>query len=85
MTKNHPPIEFKSDGDADPVEIVTKALDDLSKAVDDRLKKLETKTDDKAGDKGKKDSEIDVKALSDRLDKNLILKAMTGHVADYEL
>lgn len=69
MTKNHPPIEFKSDGDADPVEIVTKALDDLSKTVDDRLKKLETKTDDKAGDKGKKDGEIDVKALSDRLDK----------------
>ncbi|TFF27520.1 phage major capsid protein [Jiella endophytica] len=44
MTQHMPPIEFKGD-DGDPVEIVTKSLDDLQKSVDDRLKAVETKAD----------------------------------------
>ncbi|MGB5903500.1 MAG: phage major capsid protein [Xanthobacteraceae bacterium] len=67
MTKHHSILEFKSDGDADPIEVVTKALTDLTKSVDDRFKALETKSDDKKGDKDKKDDDIDVKAMSDRL------------------
>jgi len=67
MTKHHSILEFKSDGDTDPIEVVTKALDDLSKTMDERLKKLEAKSDDKKGDKDKKDDDIDVKAMSDRL------------------
>lgn len=42
MTKHISPLEFKDDN-ADPVELVTKAIDDLSKTVDDRLKAVETK------------------------------------------
>jgi HK97 family phage major capsid protein len=52
-------IVRKGDDD-DPVSLVTKAIDDLQKAVDDRLKKLEEKGA-KAGD----DKEL--KALQDRL------------------
>lgn len=52
-------IDRKGDED-DPVSIVTKSLEDLQKAVDDRLKKLEEKGS-KAGD----DKEL--KALQDRL------------------
>ena len=49
-------IELKDEGGDDPNAIVTKALADLTKTVDDRLKAVETKT----GDAGK---------LADRLDK----------------
>lgn len=42
MTYQYPPFEFKGD-DADPAELVTKALADLTKSVDDRLKAMETK------------------------------------------
>jgi hypothetical protein len=69
MTKHLSPIEFKSDGgDADPIEVVTKAISDLTKTVDERLTKLETKSDDKDG-KDKKDDVIETKALAERLDK----------------
>lgn len=50
----------------DPVSIVTKALDDLTKSVDERLKKLETKGEPDKKPDNKKD-EIDVKAMADRL------------------
>lgn len=54
----------------DPVGIVTKALEDLQKTVDERLKKVEEKTakiepEKKEADKDK----IDLKALQDRLAK----------------
>lgn len=39
----HSRFEFKGD-EPDPSEVVTKALDDLTKSVDDRLKAIETKT-----------------------------------------
>lgn len=52
-------IITKGDED-DPVSVVTKALDDLQKAVDARLKKIEEK-----GDKPGEDKEL--KALQDRL------------------
>jgi HK97 family phage major capsid protein len=39
------PLEFKDADPADPVELVTKSLDDLTKSVDDRLKAIETKAD----------------------------------------
>ena len=42
MTKHFSAIEFKGEGD-DPAGIVTKALDDLTKSVDDRLKVIESK------------------------------------------
>lgn len=42
MTKHISPLELKDDI-TDPTEIVTKALGDLSKTVDDRLKAIETK------------------------------------------
>lgn len=70
MTKHLQPLEFKSDGDADPIEVVTKALDDLSKTVDERFKALEAKggEPDKKADAKKDDvGNPDVKALSDRL------------------
>ena len=38
-------IERKEGGDVDPSDIVTKALADLTKTIDDRLKAVETKTD----------------------------------------
>lgn len=60
--KHRSPIEFKSDGDADPVEVVTKALDDLSKTIDERLKKLEGKSEPE-----KKADQVEIKALTDRL------------------
>ncbi|MDI4664340.1 phage major capsid protein [Xanthobacter autotrophicus] len=41
MTKHFPIIELK---DADPVDAVTAALDDLTKSVDERLKAIETKS-----------------------------------------
>lgn len=44
MTKHLSPLEFK-DTDADPIELVTKSLGDLTKSVDDRLKAIETKSD----------------------------------------
>ena len=45
MTKHLPPVEFKgADGD-DPVEIVTKSLEDLQKSFDERMKTVETKSD----------------------------------------
>ena len=47
-------IELKDDGD--PAEIVTKALADLQRSVDDRLKVIETKS-------------VDAAKLTDRLDK----------------
>lgn len=50
----------------DPVSIVTKALDDLTKSVDERLKKLETRGEPDKKPDNKKD-EIDVKAMADRL------------------
>lgn len=46
-------IELKGD-DENPAELVQKALDDLTKSVDDRLKKVEEKTD--------------LKAVTDRMD-----------------
>ena len=62
MTKHFNVLEFKSEGDADPIDVVTKALADLSKTMDDRFKKLETK-----GEPEKKDDDLDVKAMADRL------------------
>jgi len=57
-------IELKDGGDVDPAGIVQKALDDLTKTVDERLKKLEAKSTEPE----KKDGDtIDVKALADRL------------------
>lgn len=47
-------IELKGDGD-DPVALVTKAVEDLTKTVDERIKAVEDKAD--------------TKAISDRLDK----------------
>jgi HK97 family phage major capsid protein len=44
MSKHMPPVEFKGD-DTDPVELVTKSLEDLQKSVDDRLKAFEMKSD----------------------------------------
>lgn len=44
MSKHMPPVEFKGD-DTDPVELVTKSLEDLQKSIDDRLKAVETKSD----------------------------------------
>lgn len=44
MTKHIPPMEFKDADETDPNELVTKALGDLTKSVDDRLKAIETKT-----------------------------------------
>ncbi len=40
------PIELKEADDIDPADIVTKALADLSKTVDDRLAAIETKAND---------------------------------------
>lgn len=72
MTKHFSDLEFKDDN-ADPVELVTKSLDDLSKTVDERLKAIETKTGDRL-DKleakanrpasgGGKDPSLETKAL----------------------
>jgi HK97 family phage major capsid protein len=44
----HSPIELKSAGEDDATGIVTKALDDLTKTVDERLKAVETKADTSA-------------------------------------
>lgn len=79
MTKHLPPVEFKGDDD-DTTEIVTKALGDLQKTVDDRFKdiekkadtsklvdrldKLEAKSNRPTGDGEKKDPEIEKKALA---------------------
>lgn len=47
--KHRSPIEFKGDDDnKDPIDLVTKALGDLSKTVDERLKAVETKAFDPA-------------------------------------
>ncbi len=40
-------IELKSDGEGDPSTIVTKALDDLRGSIDERLKAVETKTQER--------------------------------------
>ncbi|MCO5129283.1 MAG: phage major capsid protein [Xanthobacteraceae bacterium] len=68
MTKHYDPVVFKSDGEADPVEVVTKAIDELSKTVDARLKALET-TKSEPEKKGDKEDVVDLKAIVDRLDK----------------
>lgn len=68
MTTHYNPVVFKSDGEADPVEVVTKAIDELSKTVDERLKKLET-TKSEPEKKGDKGDGVDLKAIVDRLDK----------------
>ncbi len=47
-------LELKDDGD--PIDLVTKALADVTKVVDDRLKVVETKS-------------LDATKLTDRLDK----------------
>ncbi len=57
------PIELKSGDENDTVDIVTKALDDLSASVDDRLKEIEKKFDN---DNHANDNE---KKLADRLEK----------------
>lgn len=54
-------IELKGDDD-DPVSIVTKSIENMQKAVDDRLKKIEEKGETVGDDK-------ELKALQDRLDK----------------
>ncbi|WP_026479344.1 phage major capsid protein [Ahrensia sp. 13_GOM-1096m] len=51
-------LELK-DAEPNPVDIVTKALDDLSKTVDERLKTVEAKSTD----------DVETKALKERLDK----------------
>jgi HK97 family phage major capsid protein len=58
-----PEIELKSSDENDTVDIVTKALDDLSASVDERLKEIEKKFDN---DNHANDNE---KKLADRLDK----------------
>lgn len=61
--KHISPIELKAEAD-DPVGVVQKALDDFTKTVDERLKKVEAKSvepEKKDGDK------IDVKAIEARL------------------
>lgn len=55
-------IEFKAEAD-DPVGIVQKALDDLTKTVDERLKKVEAKS----AEPEKKEDVVDIKALETRL------------------
>lgn len=45
MTKHFSDLEFKDADDTDPVDLVTKAVGDLTKSVDDRLKEIETKAD----------------------------------------
>lgn len=60
--KHVSPIELKSEAD-DPVGLVQKALDDFTKTVDERLKKVEAKSVEPE----KKEEQIDVKALADRL------------------
>lgn len=57
------PIELKSGDENDTVDIVTKALDDLSASVDDRLKEIEKKFDN---DNHANDNE---KKLADRLER----------------
>jgi HK97 family phage major capsid protein len=52
----------------DPVGIVTKALEDLQKTVDDRLKKVEEKTAKITPDPKDEKDKVDLKALTDRLD-----------------
>ncbi|HVV43175.1 MAG TPA: phage major capsid protein [Nitrobacter sp.] len=47
MTKHFSELEFKDADPADPVELVTKSLDDLSKSVETRLKDIETKSNDR--------------------------------------
>lgn len=54
-------IDRKGDED-DPVNIVTKALEDLQKAIEERLKKLEAKG-------ASPETDDDLKKLIDRLDK----------------
>lgn len=61
-------MELKDAGPDDQSDLVTKALEDLTKSVDDRLKKLETKGDDKPDDK-KPEGAPETKALTTRLDK----------------
>ncbi|MEQ8446923.1 MAG: phage major capsid protein [Pelagibacterium sp.] len=52
-------LEFKEGDDDDPVSIVTKSLEDLQKAIDARLKKLE--------EKGDKTDDAELKALQDKV------------------
>lgn len=60
-------FELKDAADETPDDVVTKALSDLQKSVDDRLKKLEESAAPKSDDK--KDGEPETKALTTRLDK----------------
>ncbi|MER9306780.1 phage major capsid protein [Mesorhizobium sp. M0496] len=55
------PLELK-EGNEDPVEVVTKALGDLTKTVEDRLKAIETKT-------AAIETKADTTKLVERLDK----------------
>ncbi|MGV3553089.1 phage major capsid protein [Rhizobium sp.] len=57
-----PVLDIKDGGD-DPADVVTKALDALSKTVDDRIKAIETK----AGDAGKLDERL--KALETKANR----------------
>lgn len=45
MTKHFSDLEFKDTDETDPVALVTKSLDDLSKSVETKLKDIETKAD----------------------------------------
>lgn len=59
-------IELK-DAEGDPADVVTKALEDLTKSVDDRFKALEAKGMPKGEEKPAETPEV--KALGGRLDK----------------
>lgn len=60
--KHISPIELKAEAD-DPVGIVQKALDDFTKTVDERLKKVEAKSVESE----KKPDTVDVKSIEARL------------------
>lgn len=72
--KHTNPIELKAEAD-DPVGVVQKALDDFTKSVDERLKKVEAKS---AEPEKKEDDTVEVKTLVERLDK---LEAKTNRPA----
>ncbi len=55
-------------GDEDAVSVVTKSLDELQKAVDERLKKLEERTDEKTEKKVEKKGDNDNAKLIERLE-----------------
>lgn len=55
--------------DDDVTNVVTKALDDFKKVVDDRLTALESKGEKKDDKTEKKDDATETKALNDRIDR----------------